>query len=824
MSRPTGHATLSPPTPLATDREWSQAVVSAAFAPADRPSPATELILHSLRVAQLEVLATQATASGDARTLREILDVLSSRRTASAARLHSRVEQMLASPQSMPADAEPKPAFRSRGPSPGSQHAVADILAHEGTVQFRLSDDEFDSFLGQIREPDHPSWYRLRQRAERLALNPGFDELIAIDANTIEELPHQTETAIRVLRQMGGRALLADEVGLGKTIEAGLILKELLVRRLVRRVLILCPASLVDQWQAEMDDKFHLQFNDVESPRDWSSTDLTIASHARVRHTANRSRATARPWDLVIVDEAHKAKNHQTALYQTLQEMRRDFMLLLTATPLQNDLREFYNLVTLLRPGQFGTWREFSARHIARGTRMPRDPTAIRSIASQVMIRNRRANVDLHLPRRIPHRPQFALEAEEQALYGDIRSFLRTLYREGMYPDAAIRNAHFLLTNMAQRACSSSQAIASSFLRLSENFDVRPEFRAEARALGRRANAIRSHAKLRALDTVMAMHEGERVVVFSEHRPTIDLIQRHLEARGRRVLPYHGGIDRARKARVKREFQATPNAVFLSSRSGTEGLNLQCAHVLVNYELPWNPLLVEQRIGRVHRIGQTSEVHIYNLAASGTVEDRILEVLAEKIKVFELVVGELDVILGRFEDASELEKRFTQAWLAASSEEVFEREIERLEREVDQSFAEGRRSEELSSFIAPEDTADRLEREFTALSIPTRVRMAYGTRLMNLPQGVEAKRISLGLTVPEIQNALRLADSSVESAGVGEYGPQVRIHSATGRGRGVSLLVSADRLPVTIIDLDADEEAPLAPPQVGLRAGVDPGE
>ncbi|MEQ8331411.1 MAG: SNF2-related protein [Longimicrobiales bacterium] len=163
---------------------------------------------------------------------------------------------MLAPQEAGPADPEPHAAeIQNPAPRLGSQQAVADILAHEGSVQFQLSEDELDSFLEQVREPDDTPWYRLRQQAERLALNPGFEELIAIDANTIEELPHQTETAIRVLRQMGGRALLADEVGLGKTIEAGLILKELLVRRLVRQVLVLCPSSLVDQWQAE---KSHL--------------------------------------------------------------------------------------------------------------------------------------------------------------------------------------------------------------------------------------------------------------------------------------------------------------------------------------------------------------------------------------------------------------------------------------------------------------------------------------------------------------------------------------------------------------------------------------
>lgn len=694
------------------------------------------------------------------------------------------------------------------------------VRLREGQVRFRFAEQQIREFLGAVSgpldpadaDPHAPSWFRLRQQAERLALRPGFEELIALDANTIEEFPHQTDTAIRVLREMSGRALLADEVGLGKTIEAGLVLNELLARRLVKSVLVLCPASLVDQWQEEMSEKFFREFHIVDERDDWNSRDLLIASHARARHASNRPLVTGRAWDMVIVDEAHKAKNHRTALYETLQTITRDFLLLLTATPLQNDLREFYNLVTLLRPGQFGTWREFRRRYMGSDPQVPRDPTGIRDVAAQVMVRNKRANVNLHLPPRRPHRPEIHLEAPERALYTAVTSFLRELYAVGMFPDEETgRSAQFVWTMMAQRSCSSSHAIAESLETLSNKPEVRPEFRDRAEELARQARAVTSHAKLRALDAAVRAHDGERLVVFSEHRPTIDLIHRHLEAQGIPVFPYHGGIDRARRARLKGRFRDTPGSVLLSSRSGAEGLNLQFAHVLVNYELPWNPLLVEQRIGRLHRIGQKREVVIYNFAASGTVEDRILRVLQDKIRLFELVVGELDLILGRFDDASELEQRFLQAWLSASSDEAFEREVVAIEREVEESYAEAKEAEARSSFIAPLDNAERLEREFAALSIPARVRLAYGTRLMNLAPGVEAARFGLGLAVSEIQEALRLAPvpDGVADAGMSDYGPAVWIHSATGRARGVSLRVAADRLPVTLLEVDAEPEAPL---------------
>jgi len=152
-------------------------------------------------------------------------------------------------------------------------------------------------------------WFQLRRDFEALALNPGFDRLITLDANTIRELPHQVDVALRVLRRpMGGRAILADEVGLGKTIEAGIIMKELGVRGMARRVLILAPASLVEQWQAELETKFFEKFDTPTEAEDWQRTNKAIASYqGAVAHAPEILKSR---WDLVIVDEAHNVKNH----------------------------------------------------------------------------------------------------------------------------------------------------------------------------------------------------------------------------------------------------------------------------------------------------------------------------------------------------------------------------------------------------------------------------------------------------------------------------------------------------------------------------------
>ncbi len=412
--------------------------------------------LRGMRIDEMEPLVQKWIAAGDQGQLVRVLNILSTRSTKRAAKLETQVRAAMISvhtpreatsevhsspvSRSVPlgvVDAE-LPKFASGGaarPSSAAPPLHAEpmfdgdltwlherVQRREGQVRFRFGEGEVRRFLGMVsgsinsdRVPAEVDrlWFHLRQQAERLALRPGFEELIALDANRIEELPHQTDTAIRVLQNMSGRALLADEVGLGKTIEAGLILKELLARRLVRRVVILCPAALVDQWVEEMREKFFVDFSSVTDPSDWTRHDFVIASHSRARHSSHRTHLLSRPWDMVIVDEAHKAKNHRTSLYRTLQELQRDFILLLTATPLQNELREFYNLVTLLRPGQFGTWREFQRRYVGADRRLPRDPTGIRDVASQVMVRNKRSNVNLNLPERRPHRPVFTLTPAE---------------------------------------------------------------------------------------------------------------------------------------------------------------------------------------------------------------------------------------------------------------------------------------------------------------------------------------------------------------------------------------------------------------------------
>jgi SNF2 family DNA or RNA helicase len=667
-------------------------------------------------------------------------------------------------------------------------------------------------------------WFHLRRDFEALALNPGFDRLITLDYNTIKELPHQLDVALRVLRRpMGGRAILADEVGLGKTIEAGIIMKELAVRGMARRVLILAPAPLVEQWQDELETKFFEKFATPAEPEDWRHATRAIASYQRA--VGHAPEILAHRWDLVIVDEAHNVKNHTTAVHQLLRQMDRNFILLLTATPVQNNLRELYNLVTLLRPGQLGTWSQFQREYVRNGDpRRANDPEALREFTSQVMIRTRRASVAdvIDLPPRRPVHHAIDLTPAEATLYGETVRFLRDLSRNGVFmpsPGADIEDQSRRrlraakgslvqeLMRLLQRLTSSSKSLADSLHSVASGALVQPEYRLRADQLAQQARAVTEHAKLDHLTRYLT-DTPDRVIVFSEHLPTLNLLKHRVQDLGRPAITFTGSLSRAERGQQLARFRAEPEGVFLTTRVGSEGLNLQFCNRIVNYELPWNPLVVERRIGRVLRIGQEREVHILNLAAQATIEMHVLRLLDRKIGLFELDVGGLDLTLGEFGGAETLEHRLADAWLRAESDAAFEREVEAIGERIVASRHAGAHQAQLASEIAAEDNAERLEREFRQLSVPGRVVLGYGTRHLKLARGVDARRQLLGLHVTEIREAAEHPGPVEDGGHHPEYGSLYRIVGVTGRGRVVRLLVQADRLPMTLADLSADTGAP----------------
>src|SRR6266480_400775 len=280
----------------------------------------------------------------------------------------------------------------------------------------------------------------------------------------------------------------------------------------------------------------------------------------------------------------------------------------------------------------------------------------------------------------------------------------------------------------------------------------------------------------------------------------------------RRAIVYWGAHSTPERDKRIRAFHEDERSVLIASRAGSEGRNLQFCNVLVNYDLPWNPMVVEQRIGRLHRIGQTREVHIVNLAAAGTIEAYILHLLDRKIKLFELVVGELDLILGEFGGAHTFEGRLADEWLASENEEDFARRVEAIGADIEKSSAVGKEQEQLNSLIAPDDNAVRLERRFQELSAAGRLRLGYGTSHLVRAAYWDAKRQRLGVHVTEVLEALKSIEriggvTTHQPAGSHpKYGELVRLSGVSGSGRAIALVAQVDRLPLFLADIEADAE------------------
>lgn len=255
-----------------------------------------------------------------------------------------------------------------------------------------------DSFLKSFEEDGPWANYDIYQLAYKVAQRtavPSFHDLQAPSyLADLTPLPHQLEVAKKVVTEMNGKAILADEVGLGKTIEAGLILKEYMIRGLVKKVLILVPASLVSQWTIELNQKFHIPAVAQRKSYVWEQCDVVVSSIDTAKRMPHRDIILEQNYDFIIIDEAHKLKNHKTKNYQFVQELKKKFCLLLTATPVQNKIEEIFNLVSLLKPGHLGNQAYFEELFSAKNRKLENDEH-LRELINKVMIRNRRQDTGI---------------------------------------------------------------------------------------------------------------------------------------------------------------------------------------------------------------------------------------------------------------------------------------------------------------------------------------------------------------------------------------------------------------------------------------------
>jgi len=495
----------------------------------------------------------------------------------------------------------------------------------------------------------------LRERAALWWVSNQSDDLLCLPHCRIERLEYQIRTALRVLGPLRGRALLSDEVGLGKTIEAGLVIKELLTRGMVKRFLVLTMPSLVDQWEEELADKFGLATvttNQAGSRGDpqkfWRENPGIIASLHTLKQPTQLEIARQVHWDILIVDEAHYLRNRESQAWQAVNALPRHFLLLLTATPVQNSLEELYNLVTLLQPGQLPSPKEFRARFLdPKRPRQPREPEELRRLLGQVMIRNTRATAGLKLPPRRAETVLFEPEESERAFWeqwdGELRARLSQL-------PASQSNLWGRL--LLQTAGSSPAAWRTAL----EKF---PDTHA--------ADIWREQAPLekswrRKCELIPPLAQGEGgVVVFTQFLETQAALAEFLRGVKVETFAINGATPAPERQPITAEFRKRGGALLLT-HSGTEGRNLQFSHRLVNFDLPWNPMEIEQRIGRLHRLGQQHPVHIYNFVQAGTLQEHLLAILQEKLNLFELVVGETGLVLGERFGSDEFAEEVFRRW------------------------------------------------------------------------------------------------------------------------------------------------------------------
>ena len=605
--------------------------------------------------------------------------------------------------------------------------------------------------LQQYRLQEVTRWYRMLHL---------YEELVSLGQIGVDIMPHQVSVVHKVISNYPHRFLLCDEVGLGKTIEAGMVLKELRARGGAQRVLAIVPPNLVRQWQFELKTKFNENFsvlnldtvrfleNQRYSGNPFTFTESILCSSSWIANPKWAELSAKINWDLVILDEAHHARSRRsgnrvstTRLYRLVSKLAapdhfsQRGMLFLTATPMQLNTHELFSLVELLDPALFPSEEHFERHRQAvpglsrlverlnrHGFPIPdEEPSetvdrvaewlsldvdtvrqrlstgeeeretltaelADRHLLSEVLIRNRKAVVGGFMPR-VANRWKVELTLEERAALQAVENyvqygfqlaegtndapvgFVMVIFQKLMASSiAAIRKS---LGKRQERirttGSQSSTSVSELEERLMDDNDasnligtvgaVSDMVDEELFLLDKAIEAldqVKSDSKAQVLAEQLSKlfddSPTEKVLLFTEFHQT----QRHLEqlltARGWCVNVFHGQLKPAEKDRAVERFrkEAGPQ-ILISTEAGGEGRNFQFCHILVNYDLPWNPMRVEQRIGRVDRIGQDHTVSIFNLWVKDTIEERVLDVLEKRIRVFEETVGGLDPILGETE-------------------------------------------------------------------------------------------------------------------------------------------------------------------------------
>ncbi len=545
-------------------------------------------------------------------------------------------------------------------------------------------------------------------------------------ASGVIPLPHQLHVLNRVMSTNNIRYILADEVGLGKTIEAGMVIKELKARGLVRRTLVVCPTGLVTQWSAEMQEKFHEkfqvilpsdyytirrltdsddvygQYDQVISPMDsikplekhagWTEERVEQYNQERIYSIINSG------WDLIIIDEAHRVagSSGEVARYKLgyLLSQASPYLLLLTATPHNGKTEPFLRLVRLLDEDAFPNAKSVVKEQVA--------PFLIRTEKREAIDNNG----NLLFKNRVTHLVELTWDERhtyQRQLYEMVTSYVSKTYNKALRNRKKNMCLIFLLIIMQRMVTSSTAAIRQSLERRLEilktqntklgslteedlaeldiedgvkdalhamSLDMEEEISELENIIAVAKQAEFQHPDVKVetlentIDTLLNADRNQKIIIFTEFVATQEYLQRLLTAMGYSVTILNGRMSIEERNEALREFRDNTN-IFISTDAGGEGLNLQFSNIIINYDLPWNPMKIEQRCGRVDRIGQTRDVQIFNFIVTDTIENRVREVLEEKLSVIlkEMGVDKYSDVL----DSEVAEVDFTDVYMRSIS-------------------------------------------------------------------------------------------------------------------------------------------------------------
>lgn len=527
-------------------------------------------------------------------------------------------------------------------------------------------------------------------QAHRFGATQSEQELLALEEvkDKVKLLDHQLSAAHRAITNMGRGLLFADEVGLGKTIEIGMVLKELDLRDTRDSFLVLTPAQLAPQWQQELDDKFGLDFvcNYDDEFQGFDAHDRIVASVDTAKSSRYKEEVLSRRWDALVLDEAHYVRNEDTKRYSLIEQIEYEEAFFATATPIQNDITDLYNITNLIRPGLLGTSTEFEDRYVADGDDTQiKNADALQRKLDRVMIRNRREETDIDFTNRDVRTNTFEPTTAEEKLYDTVTNYVRSNYSS---EDAK----HLVLLLLQKEVVSSPSAVlgtVNKWLDGEGSTTVSNRERDHLHEIKEAASEISDTTKQQRLrkivTTIHDQLDTTRVVVFTQFRETQKEVAESARKLDQPVHVVNGDCSSTEKEAIVADFE-TEGGVLVATDSISEGRNMQFCNVMVNYDLPWNPMKVEQRIGRIDRIGQERDVLVFNLALADTVEEHVLEKLYGKINLFTQSIGGLREILSRMEKSgADFEREVFERVRTADSRVELENNFEEMAVDLEEN-------------------------------------------------------------------------------------------------------------------------------------------